>query len=251
MTGRRFALYFAWSRPQEIAVKLGDLENRYPTLFEFRRALWPRVEHLGDPSRFEQGVAGFMDHVVLSDFEAFRRFIKVETGHEVPVIQREGDKPPTGQLDDGLLRGIDTLIVVSLDHVSTSQTASTGEIELIRTFLQSESRCVLVCPHHDVGAGGELGLQQVELEHHGDRLVPAQQRIGGFARSLLLGLGLNVENRFGLSPGKDPAGGPAQLHIYQDSKGSKNIQSSSSPTTLALFFWGNVEFGTTCNATHQ
>src|SRR5262245_58159 len=98
MAGRRFALYFSWSRPQELGAPLATLENRYPTLFEFRRALWPLVEQLRDPARFDQGIAGFLDHVVLSDFEAFRKLVREETGHDVPVIQRESDKPSAGQL---------------------------------------------------------------------------------------------------------------------------------------------------------
>jgi hypothetical protein len=43
-SGRRFALYFSWSRSLETAAELGKLENRYPTLFEFRRAIWPLYE---------------------------------------------------------------------------------------------------------------------------------------------------------------------------------------------------------------
>jgi len=217
MASRHFALYFSWSRPQEeLRSPLGVLENRYPSLFEFRRALWPQIEQFRDQALFDQGIAGFLDHVVLSDFEVFRKFIKGETGNEVPVIQREGDKPPTGQLDDSLLRGVDTLIVVSLDHYRTSQQASRGEIDLVSTFLQREGRCVVVCPHHDIGAQGTIPTQQIEFDHHGDQLVPAQQRIGGFARSLLDGLGLCVENQFGLSPEQAPDGSPAPLVINHD-----------------------------------
>ena len=69
MANRRFAVYFAWSRPGEFATPpgierstpLGVLENRYTTLFEFRRAVWPALEHLRDPSRYNQGIAGFLD----------------------------------------------------------------------------------------------------------------------------------------------------------------------------------------------
>jgi len=153
---------------------------------------------------------------VLSDFEAFRKLIREETGNEVPVIQCEGDQPPTGQLDDGLLRDIDTLIVVSLDHFRTNRQATAGEIDLLRTFLARERLQLVVCPHHDIGAAGAIGSQQLEFEHHGDRLVPAEQRIGGFARSLPAGLGLAVENRFGLSPARAPDGSPAPLVIDRD-----------------------------------
>src|SRR4029077_2288096 len=36
--------------------------------------------------------------------------------------------------------------------------------------------------------------------HHGDALVPRQQRFGTFTRGLMKGLGIPVENRFGLRP---------------------------------------------------
>src|SRR6188508_2603522 len=72
MAGRRVGIYFSWSRPREVAAELGVLENRYPTLFEFRRALWPLMEHLRDPSHYDQSIAGFFDHIVLPDFDAFR-----------------------------------------------------------------------------------------------------------------------------------------------------------------------------------
>jgi hypothetical protein len=40
----------------------------------------------------------------------------------------------------------------------------------------------------------------VEHAHHGDELVPRQQRFGGYTRSLMKGLGIPVENRYGLRP---------------------------------------------------
>ncbi|WP_461327254.1 hypothetical protein [Bradyrhizobium barranii] len=199
-----------------MSAPLGVLENRYPTLFEFRRALWPLVEQLRDPAQYDQGVAGFLDHVVLSDFEAFRKLTKDETGHEVSVIQREGSSPTRSQIDEALLLNIDTLIVVSLDHFRTCQQASPDEVELIRRFLQTESKCLVVCPHHDVGSQPSVHMQKAEFEHHGDRLVPAQQRIGGFARSLLEGLGLSIENQFGLSPARAADGSPAALLLKRD-----------------------------------
>ena len=226
MAGRRFGLYFAWSRPQEVSADLGVLENRYPTLFEFRRALWPVFEHLRSPSRYSQGIAGFLDHVILSDFDLFRRVIKEETGHDVPVIQRESviqqeeaGKHPTPQrtqLDDSYFKGLDTLIIVSLDHFRTSQEASRGEIDTIGSFLQHEDHCLVVCPHHDIGADNLSASQQVEFDHHADRLVPAQQRIGGFARSVLNGLGFPIENRFGLNPARMADGSPAPLYVNRD-----------------------------------
>ena len=40
----------------------------------------------------------------------------------------------------------------------------------------------------------------MEYKHHGDRLVPRQQRFGRYTRSLMKGLGVPVENQWGLRP---------------------------------------------------
>jgi hypothetical protein len=223
MAGRRFALYFSWSRPREIGANLGVLENRYPTLFEFRRALWPIYEWASDPRSYRQDVAGFLDHVVLFDFLQFNQLITEATGNPVSVIQREGDQPPFRELDDDFLREVDTLIVVSLDHLRTEQRASPGEVEAIRHFLQRENSCLMLCPHHDVGVGDPKG-REAEFLHHGDRLVPSQQRLGGFAQSLLEALGLPVENRYGLNPGRAADGSPAPLEVARDLDGLRVLE---------------------------
>jgi hypothetical protein len=231
MANRRFAVYFAWSRPREFAVPsgvelstpLGVLENRYTTLFEFRRAVWPAFEHLRDAARYNQSIAGFFDHIVLPDFEAFRNAVKEHTGAEVAVIQRETDAPPPRHLDDELFRDLDTLIVVSLDHSRTEQAASAAEVEAIRAFLGREDRCVVICPHHDIGAQDSLEAQRVEFNHHRDVTIPARQRLGGFARSLLAGLGVPVVNQFGLNPARLPDGTPALLAVNLDLPGAAGL----------------------------
>jgi hypothetical protein len=43
-----------------------------------------------------------------------------------------------------------------------------------------------------------LERQVADFLHHGDRALPPRHRLSGFARSLLAGLGVGVENRFGL-----------------------------------------------------
>ena len=58
----------------------------------------------------------------------------------------------------------------------------------------------MIGPHHDVGASQDARRLQMEYEHHGDALVPRQQRFGLYTRSLMKGLGVPVENRFGLRP---------------------------------------------------
>lgn len=61
MSGRNIVVYYAWSRPEEVGAPLGVIENRFPTLFESRRMLFPRYEALADPALYDQGVAGFLD----------------------------------------------------------------------------------------------------------------------------------------------------------------------------------------------
>jgi hypothetical protein len=231
MATRRFAIYFAWSRPQEYAAPvgvelstpLGVLENRYPSLFEFRRLLWPEFEHLCDASKFNQSIAGFFDNIIFEDFELFRRVVREETGNEVAVIQRETDAPPPTQLDDKFFEEIDTLVIVSLDHNRTNQVASAAEIEAIRAFLGREGRCVVICPHHDIGADDTLNGELVEYKHHGDATIPPQQRLGGFARSLLAGLGVPVQNQFGLNPARASDGAPAPLEMNLDLPGANEL----------------------------
>jgi hypothetical protein len=76
-----------------------------------------------------------------------------------------------------------------------------------------------VCPHHDIGETAGAARQEREDQqiaehlHHGDPGIPPRQGFGGFARTLLAGLGVPVENRFGLRPAKTAAGAPAPVEI--------------------------------------
>ncbi len=83
MAGRRIALYYAWSRPGEIGAPLAVIENRFPTLFESRRMLYPRFEELSDPNRFDQSVAGFLDHIMKKNFTAFAEHASAQSGQAV------------------------------------------------------------------------------------------------------------------------------------------------------------------------
>jgi hypothetical protein len=76
-----------------------------------------------------------------------------------------------------------------------------------------------VCPHHDIGETPGAARQEredrqiAEHLHHGDPGIPPRQGFGGFARTLLAGLGVPVENRFGLRPAVTPDGAPAPVEI--------------------------------------
>jgi hypothetical protein len=68
------------------------------------------------------------------------------------------------------------------------------------TALKREGTCLLLAPHHDVGFTDDLKQRQMEYLHHGDRLVPRQQRFGQYTRSLMKALDVSVHNVYGLRP---------------------------------------------------
>ncbi|TDV26617.1 hypothetical protein C7405_12030 [Paraburkholderia caballeronis] len=219
MSKRNVLVYYAWSRPGETGAPLHVIDDRFPALFESRRMGFPRFHEFADPLRFDQGIAGFLDHIMKHNFTAFVDLATTLTGQPVIEIERVADDGTLTPLDARLLDGVDTLIVISFDSIRTSQHAESGEINAVRAFLGQPDHLAFVCPHHDIGAADELAedaaLQRriAEFQHHGDRTIPPRQRFSGFARSLLAGLGLPVENRFGLRPAAGPDGSPAPLEI--------------------------------------
>ena len=46
----------------------------------------------------------------------------------------------------------------------------------------------------------DMQQRQMEYTHHGDALVPRQQRFGQYTRSIMTALGVPVMNQFGLRP---------------------------------------------------
>jgi hypothetical protein len=97
--------------------------------------------------------------------------------------------------------------------------ASAVEIAAAAQFLQDPDHMIFVCPRHDIGEAADSSANQRSAEqlaeylHHGDHAIPPRQGFGGFARSLLAGLGVPVENRFGLSPAVMPDGTPAPIDV--------------------------------------
>jgi hypothetical protein len=221
MAGRQVALYFAWSRPDEVAAPLGILDNRFPALFELRRLFWPRFEQFADPAKFDQGVGGFLDNIQLENFKYFAELAASWTGNPVRQAERRINTASC-PLDGAFLAGVDTLVVISFDSSRTGQQASDAEISAVSAFLGDPDHTLFVCPHHEIGDVGDLPeaerlhRQELEFHHHGDLAIPPTQSFGGFGLSLLRGLGLNVRNRFGLHPAKLPDGSPAPLDIAAD-----------------------------------
>jgi hypothetical protein len=219
MAGRIVVLYHAWSRPGEAGAPLGVIENRYPTLYESRRILFPRFEDLSDPARFDQSINGYLGRVMKPSFAAFVKQAGAQTGHPVVEIERVADDGTQTGLDAALTDGADTLVVVSLDCLRTHQEASAAEVDAVRRFLAHPDNLVFICPHHDIGdvpdlpSDRRLELQVATFLHHGDRTTPPQHRLSGFARSLLAGLGVGVMNRFGLHAAAESDGSPAAIEV--------------------------------------
>jgi hypothetical protein len=217
MIKRKVLVYYAWSRPGENGAPLHVIDDRFPALFESRRMGFPRFHEFSDLHQFEQSIAGFLDHIMKRNFTAFVDLAAALTGQSVTQIERVTDDGTFTPLDARLLSGVDTLIIISFDSLRTAQTAASAEIEAVRAFLGQPDQLAFICPHHDIGdvtdlpEGEQLQRQIAEFQHHGDKTIPPRQRFGGLARSLLAGLGVPVENRFGLRPAPSADGSPAPV----------------------------------------
>jgi len=202
---RRVSMYIAWSYPAEAGRNPAELDNRFSTMTEVRRVAWPAYESAewSDPLQFQQGIAGSLE-LFFWAFAPFQQYVGEITGYPVPVFQRidqAGFKLP---LDERVLDDTDTLLVFGLDHNVTGQEATEDEVEALSRFLAREGTCLILGPHHEVGISEDPDERNMEYAHHGDALVPRQQRFGLYTRSLMKGLGIPVENRYGLRPLRDP-----------------------------------------------
>jgi hypothetical protein len=201
---RRFTIYWTWSYPWEANRDVTELDNRFSTMTEVRRVGWPRYEKPEWSAReFLQGIAGTLELFHLSTVR-FQNIVGEATGHPVVVYQRIDQAGQRLPLDEQVLGDTDTMMIFGLDHMVTEQEASPAEIEAVRKFLTREGTCLMIGPHHDVGMSSDPAERQMEYVHHGDPLVPRQQRFGLYTRSLMKGLGVPVENRWGLRPARAP-----------------------------------------------
>jgi hypothetical protein len=197
---RRFSIYWSWNYPWEANQDLTVLDNRFSSITEVRRVSWPGYETPQYSARmFLQGIAGTLELFHLS-MVRFQSLVGEATGQPVHLYQRVDQSGQKLPLDERILADTDTLMLFSLDHMVTEQEATPEEVEAVRKFLSRDGTCLMLGPHHDVGASSDLQERQTEYIHHGDPLVPRQQRFSTYARSLMKGLGIPVENRYGLNP---------------------------------------------------
>jgi hypothetical protein len=201
---RRFSVYWTWSYPWEANRDITELDNRFSTMTEVRRVGWPKFESIEYSERmFLQGIAGTLELFHLS-LVSFQTVVGEATGQPLAVYQRIDQAGQRLPIDERILADTDTLMVFGLDHMLTEQEASPEEVESVRNFLTREGTCLILGPHHDVGVSSDLNERVMEYAHHGDPLVPRQQRFGKYTRSLMKGLGVPVENRYGLRPATLP-----------------------------------------------
>jgi hypothetical protein len=197
---RRFTVYWTWSYPWEANRDVTELDNRFSTMTEVRRVGWPAFESIEYSEKmFLQGIAGTLELFHLSIVK-FQDVVESVTDQPVPDYQRIDQAGQKLLIDERILGDTDTLMVFGLDHMVTEQEAAPEEIDALRQFLKREGTCLILGPHHDVGFSENLDQRQQEYKHHGDPLVPRQQRFSKYTRSLMKGLGVPVENRFGLRP---------------------------------------------------
>jgi hypothetical protein len=197
---RRVSIYWTWSYPWESGRDLTVMDNRFSTMTEVRRVAWPNYETPEwSAAEFLQGIAGTLELFHRSTL-SFQQIAGQATGYPVAVFQRidqAGFKLP---IDERILADADTLMVFGLDHLPSEQEASPDEITAIREWLKRDGTCLLLAPHHDVGFTSDMKQRQMEYKHHGDPLVPRQQRFGQYTRSLMKALDVPVINQYGLRP---------------------------------------------------
>src|ERR1044072_2944186 len=197
---RRLSIYWTWSYPWETQRDPAALENRFSTMTEVRNVFWPAYETPEwSAAQFLQGIAGTLELFHRSTL-SFQEIAGEVTGHPVAVFQRIDQAGYKQPIDERILADSDTLLIFGLDHLLSEQSAAPEEIEAIKDWLKREGAFLMIGPHHDVGFVEDQKQQQLEHQHHGDALVPRQQRFSQYARSLMKALDVPVINQWGLCP---------------------------------------------------
>jgi len=197
---RRLSIYWTWSYPWETQRGVETMDNRFSTMSEVRKVLWPNYETPEwSAAQFLQGIAGTLELFHRATLN-YQTAAEEATGHPPAVFQRidqAGFKLP---IDERILADCDTLLVFGLDHLVGEEEAMPEEIAAIKNWLKREDTCLMCAPHHDVGFSEDFKQRQMEYRHHRDALVPRQQRFSQYTRSLMKGLGIPVWNEWGLRP---------------------------------------------------
>jgi hypothetical protein len=134
------------------------------------------------------------------------------TAHPVAVFQRIDQAGYKLPIDERILADTDTLMVFGLDHFLSQQEPAREEIAATTQWLEREGTCLLLVPHHDVGFTDDFAQRQVEYQHHGDRLVPRQQRFSQYTRSLMNALDVPAHNTTRGGCDRPSSGAPNRSH---------------------------------------
>jgi hypothetical protein len=139
---RKLVVYYAWNRPGEVGAPLEVIENRFPTLFENRRMLYPRFEAFSDPARFDQSIGGFLDRIILRRLCGTGRRADRSSGRR---DRAGGRRWRANRARCGSSRWADTLIVISLDSLRARQDAGAAEVGAVRRLLAHPDHLVFIC----------------------------------------------------------------------------------------------------------
>ena len=70
---RRISIYWTWSYPWESNRDLTVMDNRFSTMTEVRRVLWPEYETTEyDAMNFLQGIAGTLESLFTAQLSVFK-----------------------------------------------------------------------------------------------------------------------------------------------------------------------------------
>src|SRR6478609_1984885 len=105
---RRASVYISWSYPGEANRNTAEMDNRFSTMTEVRRVLWPAYEvpRFSDPGQFQQGIAGSLE-LFFWAWVPFQTLVGEVTGHVVPVFQRVDQAGFLALLDERVLGDCD------------------------------------------------------------------------------------------------------------------------------------------------
>jgi hypothetical protein len=134
-----------------VRAPLGNLDNRFGALFELRRLQWPKYEDLANSERFNQGIAGFFDNILLQNYSLFREDMQIRPNNVVRIVERCSSEGKVTLLNGDFLDRVDILSIVSFDSQRTGQHPTESELTAIRKFLDDPGHTLFVCPHHDIG----------------------------------------------------------------------------------------------------
>ena len=183
-----------------------ELDNRFSTMTEVRRVLWPAYEApaMVGPAAVPAGHRGLARAVLLGVGEVPGASSSEVTGHAVPVFQRVDQAGFALPLDERVLADARHAVRVRARPPVTEQVPRPTEIEAAARV----SRARRHVPRHRSAprrrrVADDLKQRDMEYLHHGDALVPRQQRFGGYTRSLMKGARDPRRESLGAPPGGD------------------------------------------------